>query len=49
MRSAEQARDALVERGIDAGRIVVLDSRTGAAGHGLMAIAAVNAVRDGAD
>ena len=30
-------------------RIQVVDSRTGCAGHGLMAIAAANAVRDGAD
>jgi DegV family protein with EDD domain len=48
VRAAEQARDALVERGTDAGRIVVLDSRTGCAGHGLMAIAADNAARAGA-
>jgi DegV family protein with EDD domain len=48
VRSAEQARDALVERGIDAGRIVVLDSRTGCAGHGLMAVAADNAAKAGA-
>ena len=48
MRSAEQARDALVERGVDPGRIVVLDSRTGAAGHGLMAVAADNAAKGGA-
>src|SRR3954471_5877815 len=47
--AAEQARDALIERGIAAERIQVLDSDTGAAGHGLMAIAAANAVRDGAD
>jgi DegV family protein with EDD domain len=47
--AAEQARDALVERGIAAERIRVLDSDTGAAGHGLMAIAAANAVRGGAD
>jgi DegV family protein with EDD domain len=47
--AAEQARDALVERGVAAERIVVLDSDTGAAGHGLMGIAAANAVRDGAD
>ncbi|MGH3099646.1 MAG: DegV family protein, partial [Thermoleophilia bacterium] len=46
--AARQARDALVERGIDAGRIVVLDSRTGCAGHGLMAVAADNAVKAGA-
>ena len=37
VRSAEQARDALVERGVDAERIVVLDSRTAPPGHGLMA------------
>jgi DegV family protein with EDD domain len=49
VRSAEQARDALVERGVDAGRIVVVDSRTGCAGHGLMAVAADNAVKAGAD
>ncbi|MGH2969351.1 MAG: DegV family protein [Solirubrobacteraceae bacterium] len=49
VRSAEQARDALVERGIAAGRIQVLDSRTGCAGHGLMALAAANAVEAGAD
>jgi DegV family protein with EDD domain len=49
VRSAEQARDALVERGIDERRIVVLDSRTGAAGHGLMAVAADNAAKAGAN
>ena len=49
VRSAEQARDALVERGIDPGRIAVLDSRTGCAGHGLMAVAADNAAKAGAD
>jgi len=48
VRSAEQARDALVERGLDPGRIVVLDSRTGCAGHGLMAVAADNAAKGGA-
>jgi DegV family protein with EDD domain len=48
VQAAGQARDALVERGIAAERIVVLDSDTGAAGHGLMAIAASNAARDGA-
>jgi DegV family protein with EDD domain len=47
--AAEQARDALIEEGVAAGRITVLDSETGAAGHGLMAIAAANAVRAGAD
>src|SRR3954447_15455771 len=48
VRSAEQARDALGERGVDANRIIVLDSRTGCAGHGLMAIAADNAIKGGA-
>jgi fatty acid kinase fatty acid binding subunit len=47
--SARQARDALVERGIAPERIEVLDSDTGCAGHGLMAIAARNAALDGAD
>jgi fatty acid kinase fatty acid binding subunit len=47
--AAEQARDALLERGIAPERIQILDSETGCAGHGLMAIAAANAVRDGAD
>jgi DegV family protein with EDD domain len=47
--AAEQARDALLERGIAPGRIVVMDSEIGCAGHGLMGIAAANAVRDGAD
>lgn len=45
--AAEQARQALVERGVEASRIVVLDSRTGCAGHGLMAVAAANAVDHG--
>jgi DegV family protein with EDD domain len=49
VRSAEQARDTLVETGVAPERIRVLDSRTGCAGHGLMAIAAHNAVLGGAD
>jgi DegV family protein with EDD domain len=49
VRAAEQARDALIEEGVAPERILVLDSDTGCAGHGLMAIAATNAVRDGAD
>ena len=49
VQAAEQARDALIERGIAPERIVVLDSDTGCAGHGLMAIAARNAARNGAD
>ena len=48
VRAAEQARDALVERGVEPGRVVVLDSRTGAAGHGLMSVAADNAAKAGA-
>jgi DegV family protein with EDD domain len=47
--AAEQARDSLVERGIDPARIHVIDSATGCAVLGLVAIAAANAVRDGAD
>jgi DegV family protein with EDD domain len=47
--SARQARDALLERGVAPARIEVLDSDTGCAGHGLMAIAARNAAGDGAD
>jgi DegV family protein with EDD domain len=49
VRAAEQARAALVERGVDGDRIRVLDSRTGCAAQGLVAIAAANAARDGAD
>jgi DegV family protein with EDD domain len=49
VRVAEQAREALVERGVDGGRIVVIDSLTGCAGHGFMAVAAANAVAEGAD
>jgi DegV family protein with EDD domain len=48
VRSAEQARAQLVERGIDPARIEVVDSATGCAGHGLMAIAAANAADAGA-
>jgi DegV family protein with EDD domain len=47
--AAEQARDALIEEGVAPERMQVLDSETGCAGHGLMAIAAANAVRSGAD
>jgi DegV family protein with EDD domain len=49
VRSAEQARERLVEQGTDPARILVLDSATGCAGHGLMAIAAANAAGSGAD
>ena len=40
--AAEQARDQLVERGIDADRIVVLDSATACAGLGMLAMAAAS-------
>jgi len=45
--SASQARDQLAERGLG-DRIAVLDSRSGAAGLGLAAIAAATRARDGA-
>ena len=48
VRSAEQAREQLVERGIAPDRVVVVDSATVCAGHGLMAVAAANAAADGA-
>jgi DegV family protein with EDD domain len=48
VRAAEQAREQLVERGVDAERIVVVDSATACAGHGLMAVAAANAAAAGA-
>jgi DegV family protein with EDD domain len=46
--AAEQARDQLVERGIDRARLVVLDSATACAGLGMMAIAAASAAKGGA-
>ena len=46
--AAEQAREQLLERGIAPERIVVLDSATGCAGHGLLSIAAANAAEAGA-
>src|SRR3954452_10405070 len=49
VRAAEQARDLLIERGTAPEKLVVIDSRTGCAGHGFMAVAAANAVKDGAD
>ncbi|MET0685246.1 MAG: DegV family protein [Solirubrobacteraceae bacterium] len=49
VRSAEQARDQLVERGIAAERITIVDSGTVCAGLGLMALAAANAAAEGAD
>src|SRR3954451_6479194 len=47
--AAEQARQLLIERGMDAEKMVVIDSRSGCAGHGFMAVAAANAVDRGAD
>ena len=49
VRSAEQARDQLVEGGLGAARIEVIDSGSVCAGVGLMAIAAANAGKAGAD
>ncbi|CAA9501688.1 MAG: DegV family protein [uncultured Solirubrobacteraceae bacterium] len=46
--SAEQARAHLVDQGIDPGRIAVMDSTTGCAGHGEVALAAASAARAGA-
>jgi DegV family protein with EDD domain len=47
--AAEQARDSLTERGIEPGRIRVIDSYTGCAVLGLVAVAAANAAREGAN
>ena len=49
VRAAEQARDLLIERGMAAEKMVVVDSLTGCAGHGFMAVAAANAAAGGAD
>jgi DegV family protein with EDD domain len=49
VRSAEQARDQLVENGLGAECIEVIDSGSVCAGLGLMAIAAANAAKAGAD
>jgi DegV family protein with EDD domain len=48
VRSAEQARGQLTERGVSPDRIRVVDSATACAGHGLMAVAAANAAAGGA-
>ena len=48
VRSAEQARDQLAERGVDAARIVIVDSASVCAGLGLVAVAAANAAAAGA-
>jgi DegV family protein with EDD domain len=49
VRAAEQARGTLVEGGVAPERLIVVDSHTAGAGHGMMAIAAANAARQGAD
>jgi len=49
VRAAEQARELLIEQGMAPERMVVVDSLTGSAGHGLMAVAAVNAHASGVD
>ncbi len=49
VRAAEQARDQLAERGVEPARIVIVDSASVCAGVGLLAIAAANAIEDGAD
>ena len=46
--AAEQARDQLVERGIAAERVVVLDSATACAGLGMLAMAAATTASRGA-
>ena len=45
--AASQAREALVERGIDPGRVIVHDSETACGGLGLVAMAACAAARAG--
>jgi DegV family protein with EDD domain len=47
--AAEQARAALIEEGVDAARIAVIDSATTCGGTGLMLIAAGNAAQAGGD
>ncbi len=49
VRSAEQARDQLTERGIARERIEIVDSASVCAGLGLLAVAAANAIGEGAD
>ena len=48
VRSAEQARDQLVEGGLDPERIVVFDSRTACGGMGFTLMAAAAAAARGA-
>jgi DegV family protein with EDD domain len=47
VRSAEQARDVLIERGIDPARLVVADSRTVAGGLGICLLGAIAAAEKG--
>ncbi len=47
VRAAEQAREVLIENGMAPERMIVLDSRTGAQGHGFVTLAATNAVAAG--
>jgi DegV family protein with EDD domain len=47
IRSAEQARDELAGRGVDPGRIEIVDSGSTCAGMGLPAVAAANAAAEG--
>src|SRR5690349_6864067 len=49
VQTAEQAKQVLVEQGMAPERMVVIDSRTGCAGHGFMSVAAANAIDRGAD
>ena len=49
MGAAEQAKQVLVERGMAPENMVVIDSLTGCAGHGFMAVAAANALERGED
>src|SRR3954453_2092436 len=49
VRAAEQAREALLERGVAPERVLVVDTETGCGGLGLVAMAAANASRAGAD
>jgi DegV family protein with EDD domain len=46
--AAQQAREALVEQGVDPARIVIVDSRTACAPLGLLGVAAANAIAGGA-
>jgi fatty acid kinase fatty acid binding subunit len=48
VRSAEQAREQLVERGVNPERLVIVDSETACGGLGLVVLAAANASAQGA-